>query len=46
VFPVRHFAGALLTAYDPHTYGAGIAGADRLIVAIWVSPASPSRADP
>jgi ABC-2 type transport system permease protein len=35
VFPVSHLAAALLTAYNPHTRGAGIAGTDLLIVAAW-----------
>jgi ABC-2 type transport system permease protein len=35
VFPVRHLADALLVAYNPHTSGAGFAGFDLLIVAIW-----------
>ena len=35
VFPVRHLAAALLTAYNPHTVGAGFAGSDLLIVAAW-----------
>ena len=35
VFPVRHLAAALLTAYNPHTTGAGFAWADLLIVALW-----------
>jgi ABC-2 type transport system permease protein len=35
VFPVRHLAAALLTAYNPHTHGAGVAGSDLLIVAAW-----------
>lgn len=35
VFPVRHLAAALLTAYNPHTRGAGFAGADLLILAAW-----------
>jgi ABC-2 type transport system permease protein len=35
VFPVRHLAAALLTAYNPHTTGAGFAGTDLLIVAAW-----------
>jgi ABC-2 type transport system permease protein len=35
VFPVRHLAAALLTAYNPHTRGAGVAVADLLIVAAW-----------
>ena len=35
VFPVRHLAAALLTAYNPHTTGAGLAGTDLLVVALW-----------
>jgi ABC-2 type transport system permease protein len=35
VFPVRHLAAALLTAYNPHTTGAGFAGSDLLVLAIW-----------
>ncbi len=35
VFPVRHLAAALLTAYNPHTAGAGFAGWDLLVVALW-----------
>jgi len=35
VFPVRHFADALLVAYNPHTAGLGFAGLDLLIVAGW-----------
>ena len=35
VFPVRHLAAALLTAYNPHTPGAGFAGTDLLVVAAW-----------
>jgi ABC-2 type transport system permease protein len=35
VFPVRHLAAALLTAYNPHTTGSGFAGRDLLIVAAW-----------
>jgi ABC-2 type transport system permease protein len=35
IFPVRHLAAALLTAYNPHTHGAGVAGSDLLIVAAW-----------
>ncbi len=35
VFPVRHLAGALLVAYNPHTRGSGFAGVDLLIVAAW-----------
>jgi ABC-2 type transport system permease protein len=35
VFPVRHLAAALLTAYNPHTAGAGFAGTDLLVLALW-----------
>ena len=35
VFPVRHLATALLTAYNPHARGDGLAGTDLLIVAAW-----------
>jgi ABC-2 type transport system permease protein len=35
IFPVRHLANALLTAYNPHTAGLGFAGVDLLIVAAW-----------
>jgi ABC-2 type transport system permease protein len=35
IFPVRHLASALLTAYNPHTTGLGFAGRDLLIVAAW-----------
>ena len=35
VFPVRHLAAALLTAYSPHTRGAGFAAVDLLVVAAW-----------
>ena len=35
IFPVRHLANALLTAYNPHTTGLGFAGRDLLIVAAW-----------
>jgi len=35
VFPVRHLASALLTAYNPYTTGLGFAGKDLLIVAAW-----------
>jgi ABC-2 type transport system permease protein len=35
IFPVRHLADALLTAYNPHTTGLGFAGQDLLIVAGW-----------
>lgn len=32
---MRHLAAALLAAYNPHTVGAGFAGVDLLIVAVW-----------
>lgn len=35
VFPIRHLVGALLTAYDPHTAGAGFAWPDLLVVLAW-----------
>lgn len=35
VFPVRHLAAALLTAYNPHTTGTGFAGTDLMVVALW-----------
>ncbi|MGF1427725.1 ABC transporter permease [Kitasatospora sp. LaBMicrA B282] len=35
IFPVRHLAAALLAAYNPHTRGAGFAGGDLLVVALW-----------
>ena len=35
VFPVRHLASALLTAYNPHTRGTGVAPVDLAIVAAW-----------
>lgn len=35
VFPVRHLAAALLTAYNPHTQGAGVSAVDLLVVAGW-----------
>jgi ABC-2 type transport system permease protein len=35
VFPVRHLAAALLAAYNPHTRGAGLAGIDLVILAVW-----------
>jgi ABC-2 type transport system permease protein len=35
VFPVRHLSAALLSAYNPHTTGAGFAGVDLLVVAAW-----------
>lgn len=35
VFPVRHLAGALLAAYNPHATGTGFAGVDLAILAGW-----------
>jgi ABC-2 type transport system permease protein len=35
VFPVRHLAAALLTAYNPHTTGSGFAWGDLAIVVAW-----------
>jgi ABC-2 type transport system permease protein len=35
LFPVRHLAAALLTAYNPHTHGAGIALTDLVVIAAW-----------
>lgn len=35
LFPVRHLAQALLTAYNPHTSGAGFAWHDLAVVALW-----------
>ncbi|HEY2429830.1 MAG TPA: ABC transporter permease [Acidimicrobiales bacterium] len=35
LFPVRHLAAALLTAYNPHTHGAGIALTDLVVIAGW-----------
>jgi ABC-2 type transport system permease protein len=35
IFPVRHLAHALLTAYNPHTAGAGFASTDLAILAGW-----------
>ena len=35
VFPVRHLAAALLTAYNPHTRGGGLALTDLLVIAAW-----------
>jgi ABC-2 type transport system permease protein len=34
-FPVRHLASALLTAYNPHTRGAGFAFGDLAVVVAW-----------
>lgn len=35
VFPVRHLAAAMLTAFNPHTTGSGFSGTDLLILAAW-----------
>jgi ABC-2 type transport system permease protein len=35
VFPVSHLVNALFKAFDPATTGAGIAGSDLLILALW-----------
>jgi ABC-2 type transport system permease protein len=35
VFPVKHLAGALLSAYNPYTRGAGFAGTDLIVVGAW-----------
>jgi ABC-2 type transport system permease protein len=35
IFPVRHLATALLTAYSPYTKGLGFDGTDLLVVAAW-----------
>jgi ABC-2 type transport system permease protein len=35
IFPVRRLDAALLTAYNPHTHGAGLAPLDLLILAAW-----------
>jgi ABC-2 type transport system permease protein len=35
IFPVRHLATALLTAYSPYTKGLGFDGQDLLVVAAW-----------
>jgi ABC-2 type transport system permease protein len=35
VFPVAHLNNALFTAFDPATTGAGIAGKDLAVLAIW-----------
>jgi len=35
VFPIRHLASALLTAYSPYTKGLGFDGLDLLVVAAW-----------
>jgi ABC-2 type transport system permease protein len=35
IFPVRHLAAALLTAYNPHVSGAGFAWRDLAVIAAW-----------
>lgn len=35
IFPVKHLAAALLTAYNPFTRGAGFSGGDLLVLAAW-----------
>jgi ABC-2 type transport system permease protein len=35
LFPVRHLAAALLTAYNPHTRGPGFAATDLAVVVAW-----------
>lgn len=35
LFPVRHLASALLTDYNPHTHGIGIAWVDLAVLAAW-----------
>ena len=35
IFPVRHLANALITAYDPGTMGAGFNGTDLAVLAAW-----------
>jgi ABC-2 type transport system permease protein len=35
VFPVKHLAEALLSAYNPYTHGTGFAGTDLIVVAAW-----------
>ena len=35
VFPIKHLAEALLTAFDPRTTGAGIAWGDLAVIAAW-----------
>lgn len=35
VFPVRHLAAALLTAYNPHTAGPGFAWGDLAVLVLW-----------
>jgi ABC-type multidrug transport system permease subunit len=35
LFPIQHLANALQVAFDPRTTGAGIAGGDLLVLALW-----------
>jgi ABC-2 type transport system permease protein len=35
VFPVKHFADALLATFNPHRAGSGFMGWDLLILAVW-----------
>ena len=35
IFPVRHFADAMATLYDPRTVGNGFSGSDLVIIAAW-----------
>jgi ABC-2 type transport system permease protein len=35
LFPIQHLANALQVAFDPRTAGAGIAGGDLLVLALW-----------
>jgi ABC-2 type transport system permease protein len=37
VFPVRHLQNALLTAYNPHTTGSGLAGTDLAVLGAWAA---------
>jgi hypothetical protein len=36
IFPVRHLANALVTAYDPGTTGPGINATDLAVLAAWL----------
>jgi len=35
VFPIRHLANALVTAYSPYTHGSGFAASDLLVISGW-----------
>jgi ABC-2 type transport system permease protein len=35
IFPVRHFADAMLRIYDVNTLGAGFSNGDLAVMAIW-----------